>query len=464
MNEIRIPDVVDVEWAREEMERTGKKNCNKGFVYYVKRANENINWIDLSKLPRKKYNKKIFIDWKNVNNEVIALFDKEIAVLKLVKKNKYKSNYTIRIKNNTNDREMDIYSSSIFKIALGKLFRDVLSDYPKLKELFPLTWNEVKGMPVNGHTEVYPICPRCKKIKSIRIRRLVKQGLGCCGPKSAGELYVKHVLINNKEKFEEQFTFEECRNERKLPFDFYLPNRNILIEVQGVQHRTPTFGIDSFHKTKENDKIKKDYCKDNNIELIELNYESFDFINLDNEISKKTHFLKTDYNNFNFNVSLSQLSSGFDLEEIKRDYLKGTSYKRIALKHNTTPEIITSLTKKMGIYKKRVFKNIDIDKIRNMYVTRNVTAKKIGELMGVSEQTIRRNLKENNIKKEQNYHISKKVRCINTGEVFNSLSNACEWSGLKRNSSKIGDVCKGKAKSAGKHPITGEKLHWEYVD
>ena len=30
--------------------------------------------------------------------------------------------------------------------------------------------------------------------------------------------------------------------------------------------------------------------------------------------------------------------------------------------------------------------------------------------------------------------------------------------------SNITDCCKGRNKTAGKHPITGERLHWRYAD
>ena len=56
---------------------------------------------------------------------------------------------------------------------------------------------------------------------------------------------------------------------------------------------------------------------------------------------------------------------------------------------------------------------------------------------------------------------SKKVKCITTGEIFGSISEAER----KYNTSHthISDCCKGKYKSAGKHPVTGEKLVWEYI-
>lgn len=55
------------------------------------------------------------------------------------------------------------------------------------------------------------------------------------------------------------------------------------------------------------------------------------------------------------------------------------------------------------------------------------------------------------------------VRCINTNQIFYSMIEAAKWAGLKSNSS-IKDCCKGRNKTAGKHPETGERLHWEYVN
>ena len=58
-----------------------------------------------------------------------------------------------------------------------------------------------------------------------------------------------------------------------------------------------------------------------------------------------------------------------------------------------------------------------------------------------------------------NCKLSKKVVCLETKHVFNSSKEAKEWCGT--------DPCgnlKGRNKSAGKHPETGEPLHWMYFD
>ena len=59
----------------------------------------------------------------------------------------------------------------------------------------------------------------------------------------------------------------------------------------------------------------------------------------------------------------------------------------------------------------------------------------------------------------------KKIRCINTGEIFDTMMDAARWCGLKTSAS-IGQVCNktGKQSTAGRHPQTGEKLKWEFYN
>jgi len=70
----------------------------------------------------------------------------------------------------------------------------------------------------------------------------------------------------------------DCKNKKSLPFDFYLPERNICIEFQGIQHYEPRefFGGEkTFKERKFLDNIKREYCKDNNIKLLEISYKDF---------------------------------------------------------------------------------------------------------------------------------------------------------------------------------------------
>lgn len=55
-----------------------------------------------------------------------------------------------------------------------------------------------------------------------------------------------------------------------------------------------------------------------------------------------------------------------------------------------------------------------------------------------------------------------KVICVTTGEIFEKIRIASEKYNIA--STHISAVCRGKRKSAGKHPETGEKLVWMYLD
>jgi hypothetical protein len=71
-----------------------------------------------------------------------------------------------------------------------------------------------------------------------------------------------------------------------LSYDFYLPNYNLLIEFQGIQHEKPVdfngfgkkYAKEQFKIQQEHDKRKREYAKYNNIDMLEIWYWDFDRI------------------------------------------------------------------------------------------------------------------------------------------------------------------------------------------
>jgi very-short-patch-repair endonuclease len=84
------------------------------------------------------------------------------------------------------------------------------------------------------------------------------------------------ILIKYNINYESEKRFNDCRNKRPLPFDFYLPKYNICIEFDGEQHFIPwrklSNKIEKLEKTKINDSIKTTYCINNNIKLLRIKY------------------------------------------------------------------------------------------------------------------------------------------------------------------------------------------------
>ena len=49
----------------------------------------------------------------------------------------------------------------------------------------------------------------------------------------------------------------------------------MLVEFDGRAHREPIYGPDKLEETRRNDKIKDDYCEDNDIPLLRMSDEGF---------------------------------------------------------------------------------------------------------------------------------------------------------------------------------------------
>lgn len=119
-------------------------------------------------------------------------------------------------------------------------------------------------------------------------RDTAKRCSKCNGKISNGEYKINNILINYSINFVAQKVFENCRDKKPLPFDFYLPDYNLAIEYDGKQHYEPVEyfgGENGFKYTIHHDKIKNKYCKDNGIKLLRISYMEYD--NIENIIIKE---------------------------------------------------------------------------------------------------------------------------------------------------------------------------------
>lgn len=129
---------------------------------------------------------------------------------------------------------------------------------------------------VNWETQVLILC--CEHGDFLQIAAdHTTNGSGC--PKccsSRGETEIRLFLLHNNINYIEQHTFETCKNIRPLPFDFYLPEYNICVEYDGIQHYQPVKyfgGKEKFEKLKYTDSIKNKFCDDNSIKLFRIRYD-----------------------------------------------------------------------------------------------------------------------------------------------------------------------------------------------
>ena len=128
---------------------------------------------------------------------------------------------------------------------------------------------------VNTHTKVTFRCKKCKKSFEAEPNSVLRLS-GCPNCiEYKGETYISEYLNKNSIAYETQKTFPGCKHKRNLPFDFYLPQENLLIEYDGRQHLEPIEffgGVASFEQQVIRDNIKNDYAKHNSIRLIRIPY------------------------------------------------------------------------------------------------------------------------------------------------------------------------------------------------
>jgi very-short-patch-repair endonuclease len=129
----------------------------------------------------------------------------------------------------------------------------------------------------NRHTPTKILCPIHGSFLQSPANHIKGQGCPVCR-ESKGEKLINDLLLDKKVEFIRQHKFVDCTNKlkygacRKLPFDFYLPKLNTVIEYDGQQHYVPVWGEDNFKNLQRLDKIRNQYCKKNGIKLIRIPY------------------------------------------------------------------------------------------------------------------------------------------------------------------------------------------------
>jgi very-short-patch-repair endonuclease len=136
------------------------------------------------------------------------------------------------------------------------------------------------------HKTTYWLCKcECGNEKITSSCSLVTKSCQSCGCIiSNGNNKIKKILELLNLKFKQEKRFKKCKNKGLLRFDFYLPDYNLCIEFQGKQHYE--YGIwgkktkrqEMFELVQLHDQIKRDFCKQEGVELLEICYKDYDRI------------------------------------------------------------------------------------------------------------------------------------------------------------------------------------------
>lgn len=251
--------------------------------------------------------------WQTPNNHLSGKGCKICGNKRLSERKRLKSDNIIERFNKVHDNKfeyLDDYTGNKEKMTIkclrcGKIFRQRASNHLrgqgcpfcanhvlKTKDQFEEESIKVHGEGKFSYDEFeYKGNRRKGKIKCLKCRMVFMQspsnhlkGQGCpyCN-ESKGENRIKNWLMEKNIRFEAQKRFKDCRNKKTLPFDFYLPDYDMCIEYQGEQHYSPkmyigksgseVIGTDIYNKQRLHDQIKRDYCKDCGIRLLEIRYD-----------------------------------------------------------------------------------------------------------------------------------------------------------------------------------------------
>ena len=128
---------------------------------------------------------------------------------------------------------------------------------------------------VSNHLYMQSGCPHCKR--------------------SLGEEHIAQFLDRFNIKYQEQYRIKNesllCIN-MYMMVDFFLPQYDIVIEYNGIQHykESPLFDGRTFEQQQERDNAVRMYCKEHGIKLVEIPYTDFDNIEsiLTEELKIKT--------------------------------------------------------------------------------------------------------------------------------------------------------------------------------
>lgn len=281
----------------------------------------------------------------------------------------------------------------------------------------------------NSHKIILMKCPDCGHEKPMRIQNFIRDGFSC--PKCGDNLpYSEKFFFNfleqlfDKENFQTQLnktTFKWCKNYK---YDFYIYKINCIIETMGFQHYEEIDGWKLLlEEIQENDFNKEWLARENNIKnYIILNCKESELKWIKNSVMK------------------SKLPKLLNFKEEDIDWLKCHEYacrslvKVVCNLWNGGIKNTTDIANKLKISKPTV----------RIYLKQGV---KIG--------WCNYDPKEAMSHKEYSY---KKVICLTTNEIFKSVTEASNKYNIEDTS--ISACCNNRQKSAGKHPLTNEKLIW----
>lgn len=146
------------------------------------------------------------------------------------------------------------------------------------------TKDNPNGFPNSMNSKEKWKCLECYHVWVTTLNHITTKGTGCprcANGNTKGETYTRELMEEYGVEFQSQKKFPDLKRIRDLSYDFYIPNMNILIECQGIQHYEPStffYGENAeevFADQQERDHLKKEYARKNGYYLLEISYKDY---------------------------------------------------------------------------------------------------------------------------------------------------------------------------------------------
>ena len=297
-------------------------------------------------------------------------------------------------------RRIDTIDNKCYCLAKTVDIKDsIFTTHPYLtKYILDEEYAKTRSAGSNVKTKVQ--CPICKYEKYSNGNKLTSRGFTCinCGKSSSmNEKCVSNIFKQIGVEYKRETTFEWIPNKF---YDFYIPSKNMIVEIHGEQHYKQTSGswgdlIDII----ENDKIKEQVALDNNISIylnIKSTSQDYKKITEDvlNVLKKYFDISKLDYNKLYENMFNSVIYDIIDY------WNKGSS--------------VLNISKEIDMSRCTVAKYLKIASENNMCDYTVDESIKRGSLE-VSK-------KRKGVPLAYNVHNKKPIFIVETGETFDSIT------------------------------------------
>ena len=313
-----------------------------------------------------------------------------------------------------------------------KRYNDLWTTHPEVAKLLECPSRGFEISKGTSKKEKFK-CLICNNVENKSVYNVIKQGFSC-SKCSDGISFPNKFMFNLLDQLQINFIPEyspDWISPKRYDFYFELDNKWYIVEMDGgLGHKNgnPLNG-QTAEETQGIDDYKDKKAKEYNIEVIRIDCTK-----------SELEYLKN-------NILNSRLVDIFNLSLI--DWLKCYKYscnnfvQKICQLWNEGLQNSNEIAKQAHLSRSTIIKYL-----------------KQGTKLGWCNY----NPKTAMIKcgKGQGKKRNKKIICLTTKEIFNSMAEA-EY---KYNifTSNLVKCCKGEYKSTGKHPITGEKLRWMYYE